>query len=69
MRITLIRLLLAGGNGNGGTRDAQKIGEELDAGVVGSAFHRRRGQRKFKSIADFASDCVFLARGWILMGK
>ena len=52
---------LTGGNGNGRTRDAQKFGEELDAGVVGFAINRRRSYRQLKRIANFSSDCVLLS--------
>ncbi len=57
-RITLFRLALAGGNGNGRPRHLQKFREEFDAGLVGPALDRRRGQRKFKRVAKFPGDRV-----------
>ncbi len=54
---------LAGRYGNGRTGNIQKICEEFDAGLVGSAFGRRRSERKLKRIAEFAGDGIlFRAR-------
>lgn len=54
---------LASGNGNGRSRYLQKFREKVDARLIRAAFDRRRGQRKFQSVPEFARDRVlFRAR-------
>src|SRR5438445_12351513 len=59
----LITAGVAGSNSNGGTRYLQKFREEVDAGLIGFALHRRSSEGNPESIAKFASDGVlFRAR-------
>jgi hypothetical protein len=54
---------LAGRNGNGRSRHLQKICEEFDAGLIGFAVDRRRGQGDFERVADLAGDRVLSGSG------
>jgi hypothetical protein len=49
---------LAGRYGNGGSREVQKICQKFNAGLVGSAFNRWRGQRQFQSVSEFTRNCI-----------
>src|ERR1051326_38095 len=53
----------AGSYRNGRARDFQKIGEEINAAIIGAAFDRRRGQGEFDGIAKLARDGVLLGPG------
>ena len=55
-----VTIALAGGNGNGRSRNLQKIRKEFDAGLVGAPIDGRRGKGEFKRIAKFAGDSTFL---------
>lgn len=59
----LVAAGLAGSNGNGRSRQLQKVCEEFDARIVGFAVGRRRGEGNFDCIAEFAGDGVFPGAG------
>lgn len=44
-----------------GLREIKQVGEEREAGGVGRALHRRRGQPDLESLTDPARNCI--ARG------
>jgi hypothetical protein len=55
--------VLTGSYGNGSAGHLQEFRQELDAGFVGSAFDRRRRQRQFDRIANFAGDGILFGAG------
>src|SRR5690348_7983323 len=53
----------AGSYRNGGARDFQKIGKEINAAFIGAAFDWGRGEREFEGLAEFAGDGVLFGAG------